>query len=289
MPTLAVRISIPERFHEFLIAELADLDFESFEEKEHLLVAYIPSARWDDVKREQILMWLSATDATAALEVEVIPDQNWNRLWEETIGPVLVDPFLIKPTWREVPIEYKDRILLEIDPKMSFGTGYHETTRLMLRLMPDFVKEGDRVLDAGTGTGVLAIAALKLGAVKAMTFDIDPWSQENAVENFFLNGVQDRARMIHGGIEKVPSGHFDVIVANINLNVILGLLPEFSERLVTHGNLLVSGVLTGDRDRVVSAASRNGLDVSDELQENEWWAGAFERIQEPPDARCSAR
>ena len=275
MPTVAVRISIPERFHEFLIAELADLDFESFEEKGQDLMAYIPSARWDDVKREQILQWLSANDMSVALEEEVIPDQNWNRQWEETIGPVLVDPFLIKPTWREVPVEYTDRILLEIDPKMSFGTGYHETTRLVLRLMPDFVKEGARVLDAGTGTGVLAIAALKLGAASATAFDIDPWSQENAVENFYLNGVQDRAKMIYGGIEKVPSGQFEVILANINLNVILGLLPEFAGRLAMGGWLLVSGVLITDRERVVSAASRVGIEVSDELRENEWWAGSF--------------
>ncbi|MEX0747113.1 MAG: 50S ribosomal protein L11 methyltransferase, partial [Rhodothermales bacterium] len=139
MPTVALRIFIPEQYHEFLIAELAELDFESFEEEEHHLVAYIPSARWDDVKREQILSWLSSNDVSATLKEEVIPDQNWNRQWEETIGPVLVDPFLIKPTWRETPSEYRDRILLEIDPKMSFGTGYHETTRLLLRMMPDFV------------------------------------------------------------------------------------------------------------------------------------------------------
>jgi ribosomal protein L11 methyltransferase len=277
VPTIALKIAISERFHEFLIAELADLDFESFQEEEHHLIAYIPSARWNDAAREQIQLWLNAHEVAASLEEKIIPDQNWNRQWEETIGPVLVDPFLIKPTWREVPFEHRDRILLEIDPKMSFGTGYHETTRLMLRLMPDLVKRGDRVLDAGAGTGVLAIAAVKLGAHSATAFDIDPWSQENAVENFYLNQVQDRARMIHGGIEWVPSGDFDVILANINLNVILGLLPEFSERLCHEGKLLASGVLTGDRDHVVSSAALNGLNLSRELVENEWWAGVFAR------------
>ncbi|MEX0746482.1 MAG: 50S ribosomal protein L11 methyltransferase, partial [Rhodothermales bacterium] len=159
-------------------------------------------------------------------------------------------------------------------------TGYHETTRLLLRMMPDFVKPGDRVLDAGTGTGVLAIAAVKLGAVSATAFDIDPWSQENAVENFYLNRVQDQVKMIHGGIEKLPSGTFDVILANINLNVILGLLPEFADRLKADGTLLLSGVLQPDRDRLLVAAQRSGLDMITEANENEWWAGAFMRIQD---------
>ena len=275
MGTVAVKIFLPEHLQEFLIAELADLDFESFEEADDYVLGYIPSPRWSDVKREQIESWLNANDIKASITEEVVADRNWNQLWEETIGPVAVPPFLVKPTWREVPFEHRELVMLEIDPKMSFGTGYHESTRLMLRLIPDAVKAGDRVLDAGTGTGILAIAAIKFGAASATAFDIDPWSQENAVENFYINGVKDRIDMVLGGIEHVLPGEYDVVLANINLNVILGLLPEFAGRLARGGVLLLSGVLISDRARVVSEAEKSGFRLTEEQRENEWWAGSF--------------
>ena len=275
MPTVAVKILIPEAYQEFLIAELADLDFESFEETDDHLVGYIPSPRWSDVKREQIESWLNANGIEASVTEEVIADRNWNQLWEETIGPVAVPPFLVKPTWREVPFEHRELVMLEIDPKMSFGTGYHESTRLMLRLIPHAVKAGDRVLDAGTGTGILAIAAVKVGAASATAFDIDPWSQENAVENFHINGVGDRIEMVLGGIDQVPAGRFDAIIANINLNVILGLLPEFARRLEAGGALLISGVLITDRERVLAESRKSGFRLAEDRVENEWWAARF--------------
>lgn len=274
--TVAVKIDVPDAYQEFLIAELADLDFESFEQHDRHLTAYIPSSRWNDVARETIGLWLAARDLPTAVEEQVIADQNWNRTWEETIRAVAVPPFLIKPTWREVPAENRDLILLEIDPKMSFGTGYHESTRLLLRMLPDVIKPGHDVLDAGTGTGILAIAAVKLGAATAVAFDIDPWSQENAVENIFINKVEDRIDMRPGSIELVDERGFDVVIANINLNVVAGLLPVFVEKLAVDGVVAVSGILVRDRDRLLQSAERRGLALRTEHTENEWWAGCFE-------------
>lgn len=279
MPTVALKIYLPDAYQEFLIAELADLDFETFEQHDGFLVAYVPAARWNDVSREVLETWLAAHDVRAVVTEEVIADRNWNQQWEETIRPVVVEPFLIKPTWHDAPSESGDLILLEIDPKMSFGTGYHETTRLTLRLLADYVDPGAEVLDAGTGTGILAVAAIKLGAAHVIAFDVDPWSQTNAVENFYLNAVADRIGMRQGSIDRVDEKGFDLIAANVNFNVIAGLLPTFAEKLAEDGLLLVSGVLMRDRRRLMEAAGWSGLTLRDDRNENEWWAGVFSPLR----------
>lgn len=277
MPTVAVKIFVADPYQEFLIADLLDLDFEAFEQEDDRLVAYIAPSRWDDVKREQIQLWLAAHEQPTAIAEEVIQDENWNRQWEETVGPVAIEPFLIKPTWRDVPKEHEDLILLEIDPKMSFGTGYHESTRLMLRLLPAYLKPGVRVLDAGTGTGILAIAAAKLGAAHVDAFDVDEWSQRNALENVYLNEVHDAVRVYAGGMEVLPAAEYDLTLANINLHVIAGLLEDFAARLVKGGHLLASGILNKDRDGMVGNARQSGFDLVEEEMEGEWWGGAFAR------------
>lgn len=280
MQTIALTIHVPDAYQEILIAELSDLDFDAFEQHDDCIIAYIPAARWNDVARESIERWLTQHDVHTPIAEEVIAEENWNRRWEETIRPVVVGPFLVKPTWHSAPSASETLTLLEIDPKMSFGTGYHESTRLLLRMLPDYVHAGDNVLDAGTGTGILAVAAIKVGASTAVAFDTDPWSQTNAVENFYLNGVADRAEMRSGSIETVYENGFDVILANINFNVIAGLLSEFGERLAENGSLLVSGVLRMDRDRLLQISHGHGFNLVDERIENDWWAGALRRADQ---------
>ncbi|MEX0599489.1 MAG: 50S ribosomal protein L11 methyltransferase [Rhodothermales bacterium] len=275
VPTVSLKIFVPDPYQEFLVAELSDMDFDAFELEDDYLVAYIPSARWDDVKREQIESWLHGNELSRRMTEQVVGDENWNRQWEETIGPIVVEPFLVKPTWREAPSDIGELILLEIDPKMSFGTGYHESTRLMLRLLPAHLLAGDEVLDAGTGTGILAIAAVKLGARKVDGFDIDTWSRRNAVENVYLNGVQDRVTIIEGSIDGVPGGSYDLVLANINLNVVVGLLAEFGIRLSRGGRLVVSGIFLPDRSRLLEAAEPHGFALLEERTEGEWWAAAL--------------
>jgi len=159
---------------------------------------------------------------------------------------------------------------------MSFGTGYHESTRLVLRFLPGLVggdaSSGERVLDAGTGTGVLAIAALKLGAASAIGFDIDPWAQTNATENALLNGVADRFEVREGSLDAVPETGFDLVLANINRNALLGLMPTFAAKLAPEGRLVLAGLLRTDRDVMLAAVRAAGLAVYDEATENEWWS-----------------
>jgi ribosomal protein L11 methyltransferase len=148
----------------------------------------------------------------------------------------------------------------------------HESTRLVLRFLPALVRGGERVLDAGTGTGVLAIAALKLGADSAVGFDIDPWAQVNAVENALLNGVGDRFEVREGSLDTVPEDGFDLVLANINRNALLGMLPGLAAKLADGGRLVLAGLLQTDRETMREAIRDAGLALYDEAAEGEWWS-----------------
>ncbi len=272
MNTVELLVYIPDDLQEYLIAELSELDFDSFLQEEGRLKAYIASSRWDEVKREQIGQWLVSHGVAEPVVEHVVPAQNWNQRWEETIQPIQVGIFLVKPTWAEVPEESTARIVLEIDPKMSFGTGYHESTRLALRFLPEMVQGSERVLDVGTGTGILAIAAVKLGASEAVAVDIDEWAQQNAVENLYLNDVADRVSFRAGGLEVVPESGFDLLLANINRNVLLDYMPSFYEKLGQKGYLMLSGLLQQDRETMLAATVAQGLIVVSEATEGIWWA-----------------
>ncbi len=269
MPTIEVSIPLSDDGHERLIADLSDLDFDAFLQEDNLLKAFIPANRWSDTNRDEVERLALAYGGGPVSEREV-PPENWNRVWEETIKPIIVGAFVIKPTWAELPREAEGKTLLEIDPKMSFGTGYHESTRLALRFLPEVIGRDDRVLDAGTGTGILAVAAIKLGAHAAVAFDNDEWAQTNAVENFILNGVQDQVVFREGTLDVVPECNFDVVVANINRNILMEMLPGFRERLVPGGRLVLAGLLQQDRDAMLKAAAP--LRLIREATENEWWS-----------------
>ncbi|MEM8559687.1 MAG: 50S ribosomal protein L11 methyltransferase [Bacteroidota bacterium] len=270
--TLELTVYLPDAHHDFLIAELADLDFEAFEARDEAVVAWGPARCWSDVHREHVEQWLRRRDLPVRIEERVEAPHNWNATWEASVAPVAIGPFLVRPSWHATPPEHTDKVLLEIDPKMSFGTGYHESTRLALRFLPGLVTEGCRVLDAGTGTGILAIAALKLGAAEAHAFDIDPWSIENAAENALDNRVGDRFVLREGGLEVIPEDGFDVIAANINREALRRMLPGFAAKLAPGGALILAGLLLTDRPVILDALADAGLALSEEATENEWWS-----------------
>jgi ribosomal protein L11 methyltransferase len=272
LPTVKLSIRLPLHLQELALADLADLDFDAFEEGEDGFVAYAPAARWNDVKREHVERMLASLGAPVSLEEEIIPDENWNARWEASIQPLEVGPFLVKPSWHHVDPLDDARIILEIDPKMSFGTGYHPSTRFALRFLPGIVRGGELVLDAGCGTGILALAALKLGARDAIGFDIDPWASVNAEENAARNGLASRFEVREGSLEVVPESGFDIVLANINRNVLLDLLPALTGRLRASGVLVLAGLLREDRAVMIAALERVGRHIDVEATEDEWWA-----------------
>ena len=275
MKTLELTAAVPDEHREWLIAELADLDFHSFDEGDDgRLRAYGPAERWNDTRREHVERWLHARGIAAPLEERVYEPENWNARYEATIEPIEVGRFVVKPSWHDVPDD--GRIVLEVDPKMSFGTGYHESTRLVLRLLPDLVAGGERVLDAGTGTGILGLAALKLGAREALGFDIDPWASVNAAENAERNGLADRFEVREGGLEVVAETGFDLVLANIHREVLVGLLGPLAEKRAPGAPVVLAGLLEGDEPHIERAAAAAGLRLARQMHENRWWACVLE-------------
>lgn len=275
MDYIQISITLSDEYHELLIAELFDMDFEGFEEEDNLLIASISANRFDDSKREEIERLLIGFGGNASILKEVlISPQNWNQTWEQSIKPQTIGKFYVRPTWASKN-EDKKAIELLIDPKMAFGTGYHATTRLILEWIPEIISEGDIVLDAGTGTGILGIATLKVGAKSAFGFDIDEWSKDNAEENMELNGVVDFEVEL-GSTEVIPKEtKYDVILANINRNALIYLIPELLTFLKKDGKLLLSGLLQEDEETILSQESIKSLTHLETRQQQEWIAILF--------------
>jgi len=277
--TIALKIHVQDKYREALIAELIEMDFKGFEEFDKTIVAYIEPQWFSDVNREYIELVLRSYPGNNFIESEeLIEEKNWNQDWEDSIKPVEIGRFWIQPTWwKQQPPE--DKLVLYIDPKMAFGTGYHETTRLLLQALPEVWKEWKgtkkRVLDVGTGTGVLAIAAVKLGATKVLGLDIDPWSIQNANENIALNRVAGQITIQEGSTELLADDeYFDVIFANINRNAIAGLAADFVSHLNTNprGDLLLSGLLEKDAAFIKNLPELKELTCKRHWKEGEWIA-----------------
>ncbi|MCC5940991.1 MAG: 50S ribosomal protein L11 methyltransferase [Balneolaceae bacterium] len=270
MNYLKFEFNLIDDLHEIIIAELMDLDFYGFEQFDDRLIAYVEKSRFNDSHRELIEQMIAVYPEASFSELDEVEEQNWNETWEKTIQPQKIGNFLVKPTWAlQKPTD--DEILLEIDPKMAFGTGYHATTRLILRQLSEIDFRGKRVMDAGTGTGILAIASVKLGAKRAIGFDFDPWSKENAFENTVINQVQNKVDIRFGGIEQISRDEiFDVTLANINRNVILEIIPFLVEHTVNGGSILLTGLLDSDEEIVREKLSSQPVQITDLQQENEW-------------------
>lgn len=207
-------------------------------------------------------------------------NEDWEREWRRGLQPRKVSRrFVVKPSWTEWDAAAEE-VVLVIDPQMAFGTGEHATTRGCLRLIDELLRPGDRVLDVGSGSGILSIAAARLGASEVVAIEYDSDANLNARENFDRNGVSDRVSLREGLADPETIrrlGPFDVILANILSSVIRPLLPAMRDALRNEGRIVVSGILVRERDEVVRAASEAGLRVLREDTEEEWWSAALTR------------
>lgn len=274
--TVTVTLSVPSFDQDAVLALVSDWPLHGvLQHNDHVEVS-LPADAWTDAHRTALADWLDEAGYDEA-DVRLVPPHNWNRAWEEAVTPVRAGRFLLTPTWADVPPEHADATVIEIDPKMSFGTGHHATTRLVLRLLPNAVSPGARVLDAGTGTGVLAIAAVRCGAASVVAFDVRDAAVENATENVARNDVADRVTLHVGTINAVPETSVNVVCANITREVVRDLLPAFRARLASGGALLLSGILERDRGTMVDAAAAHDFALQDEATEDGWWAGRFAR------------
>lgn len=275
-----IRLRFPVSEHDEQVqALLHTLEPLGFLEEENTWEAYFSCDAWDGGVADAFNASLHRLQLDIVYDVERFEKQNWNKEWEDSITPVRVsDRIVITPSWHTVDTR-EGEILLVIDPKMSFGTGFHATTRLMLRLMEQAVHPGDTVLDVGTGTGVLAIAAVKLGAEAAEGMDIDEWSKENAEENCIRNGVLSHVRIHHGSLETVL-GPYDLILSNITRNDNIEMLPALAGMLRRGGRIVLSGFYTTDRSDMLSALRDNGFTMTAEMAEDEWHAISGEKASQ---------
>ena len=202
---------------------------------------------------------------------ESLENKNWNEEWEKKTSIIEIsDRIVIKPSFKQYPSN-ENKIIINIDPKMSFGTGEHQTTRIMLKLCEKFIQLGHEVLDIGSGTGILAIAASKLGAKSVYAVDNDEWCYVNASENLNKNGV-DNVIVVNGTIEKVINKQFDLVLANINKNVILDIKQDLVNVLKNQGLLIISGVLASDAQQLERQFLPLGL-TAELIEKMDEWLG----------------
>ena len=275
---IAVRIEANpcnETITDLLAAFLAEVEFETFEPDEKGLTAYVRKDKYEQKAVEEILKYFPIETELKMTETE-IEGEDWNKEWEQNyFQPILIEEKLVirssfHDSFPEVPIE------IVIDPKMTFGTGHHATTAGMSRMLLEEDLTDKSVIDMGTGTGILAILAKKLGAGETVGIDIDEFAIENAKENGGLNGEQiewsvgdDRA------LENLAP--VDIFLANINLNVITGNLDKYTSKIKSEGKIFLSGFLVSDKAKIIKEAQKYGLELLKEKEENGWITMAFRK------------
>jgi ribosomal protein L11 methyltransferase len=246
-------------WNEVLVAYLSELEFESFQDEKPVLRAYISEVNFDSEACDKLIQELhSRKEIVFSYQIKRIPQQNWNAVWESQFEPVEIENKLqiIAPFHER---KYFQGQTIIIEPKMSFGTGHHQTTFLMCKSMFDLNLKDKVVLDMGSGTGVLAILAEKLGAKNVIAFDIEPWSVENCEENALKNNCTKITSLL-GDIDQV-NGKFDVILANINKNVLKNQIPFYAKLLNCNGLLLLSGFFVSDEKEIIKFAKESSFEL----------------------------
>ena len=268
---LTIDLTPRNPWSEILTAELSELGFESFVDTETGIQAYAPVEGFDiDFIVKNSLLSGENQDIKIAFEKIIIPHQNWNAQWESDFHPVEVEEYLtiVAPFHTK---EDKKGMIVEIQPQMSFGTGHHQTTWLMSKFLFEIGHIPNSVLDMGTGTGVLAIIAEKLGANNIVAIDIEDWSAVNAKENTERNNCT-KIDTYCGDIELIEDKIFGLIIANINKNVLKAQIPSYSKTLVPGGTLLLSGFFESDVNEMIQYASDYHLKMVKVLTKETWAA-----------------
>jgi ribosomal protein L11 methyltransferase len=262
-----------EAYRDVVIAELADLGFDTFEETEQGFRGYIPTSLYNETAILNLLANYKE-ETKFSFSSSVIKHENWNTLWESNFHPISVaDQVYVRATFHQPEPNFAYEIV--IDPKMAFGTGHHQTTASVMELMLAEDFRGKKVLDMGCGTGILAILAKKMGAQAVDAIDYDPLCFESTLENTELNGMTD-IQAILGGKEVIPNTSYRVILANINRNILLDQLDRYAQVLAPEGSLILSGFYEQpDLEIIKEAAQALGLRYKSHLVKQDWTAAKF--------------
>lgn len=264
-----IKIPVNNLTTEEIYNNLYILGFDTILEEEGFLIVFIEDNRSDEI--ENLKKKIENIIIPESIQINKFEDRNWNREWETNIEPVYIkDRIAIFPSWQKDNVKDVE-IKIEIDPKMSFGTGHNETTQLVLELMCDFIDKDDKyMLDYGSGTGVLSIAGINMGLEKAVAIDTDSDAIENSTEYFSINGVSDKITLYQKNIKDIKENNFDIICANIIRSVIENNITYIFDKLKPSGKIFVSGVLVSETERILEVLSASGFSVKKVSKKAEW-------------------
>ena len=266
------KINPVQPWSEILMAELIEIGFDSFTEEHDGILAYIPEELYQEENLKNVSL-MSNPEVEIVFSFSQMPNINWNEEWEKNFSPINVEnKVLIRAEFHE---EQPDLHQIIIQPKMSFGTGHHPTTHLMIQQMLDIDFTGKKVLDMGCGTSVLAIFAKQKGASDVVAIDIDEWSVENSKENAQRNQVE--LRISQGTAENLGNETFDIILANINRNILISDIPTYVSVLNQGGTLLLSGLCFFDVSDILQVCEEQGLTLKNKQQREEWCSLLLEK------------
>lgn len=269
---IAAEASIADDVKAVIAAMTGDAGLETFEDTTEGMRGYAQTTLLDRQALDDALKMLPFDDVKVSYEIVEAEDKDWNEQWEkEGFDPIEVGSRLVVHDGRHLPYKKFD-ISIEIDAKLAFGTGSHETTRMILSTLLTMDLRGKRVLDCGCGTGILSIATLKMGANEAIGYDIDEWSVDNSRHNAIINGVDNHFSSLLGDatITESISGDFDMVVANINRNILIADMPRFANKMKHNGKLILSGFYIDDVAKLEECAESQGLTLTDKHNDGEW-------------------
>ena len=260
--------------HDMLVTMLAEIGFDSFMDEGMGLKAYCAEDQRDDESVQSLLTEPAFSDVRL-LNVEAMPDKDWNELWEASYQPVVINERCrVRAPFHEPDSSFEYDLVIE--PKMSFGTANHETTAQIITLMLETDFKGKAVLDMGSGTAVLAILAKKLGAARTVAIDNDEWAYRNAFTTCELNGIKD-IEVVLGDAHAIQ-GSFDVVLANINRNILLRDMHCYVAAMKPQAHIFFSGFYTEDLESIKAEAERLGLRYCRHLSRNNWVAAEFVKL-----------
>ncbi|KFC21563.1 50S ribosomal protein L11 methyltransferase [Chryseobacterium sp. FH1] len=252
-------------WNEILMAELIEIGFDSFTEEYDGILGYIQKDLFNEEELKNIYL-LQNDEVEISYTYEEMPNINWNEEWEKNFSPINVeDKVLIRAEFHDSDPNMHEIV---IQPKMSFGTGHHPTTHLMIQQMLDMDLADKKVLDMGCGTSVLAIFAKQKGAGRTVAIDIDEWSVENSKENAVRNNVELDIEL--GTADNLGKEKFEIILANINRNILISDIPTYVSVLEDGGKLLLSGLCFFDVDDILEVCTEQNLKLEKKIQREEW-------------------